>query len=333
MKNGCVIGCGAISPMHAEGLLRTEYGQLAGVCDVLPERAQDMGKRYGVTVYPNFEEVLKDETIDVVHICSPHFLHAPMTKQALLAGKAVVLEKPVAISGRELDDLLAFVGKHGYENRLSVMFQTRNNFCIREIRRLMKEDASLGKLRGISAHLTWKRDESYYASGDWRGTWEQEGGGVLINQAIHTIDLMLLLAGSVKRMIAGAYNRMIKTIEVEDTADVSIEFESGIKGVFTATNGYSTTVPANIELDFEHAVLRYADQALYRIDEENIRVLCRDDHADSGKQCWGNGHAKAIDDFYCFLQNEGGTHLPLSEAVPAMRFVFEVYRQAFGRES
>lgn len=331
MKRGCIIGCGAISVMHTEGLQLTDFGQLAGVCDIDAEKAKKMGESYGVPVYSSFEEVIADSTIDVVHICTPHYLHAPMTKAALSAGKAVVLEKPIAISQAEMEDLLNFVHENGYEDKVSVMFQTRKNTCIQEIQRKMKEGA-LGELQGIAAHLTWRRDEEYYASGDWRGTWAYEGGGVLINQAIHTIDLMLLLAGPVKTMVANASTRMVKNIEVEDTADVVMEFESGVRGVFTATNAFTVTIPASIELIFEKGKLRYADKALYQICGDDISVLCQDDESYKGKSCWGNGHAVAIEDFYRFLQGEGGDHLPLSEAVGATNFVFEVYRQAYGRK-
>ena len=330
MKRGCIIGCGAISPMHADGIEMTDYGQLVGVCDIDKEKAQKMGECYGVPVYSSFDEVIADSNVDVVHICTPHYLHAPMTKAALSAGKAVVLEKPIAISQAEMEDLLSFVRENGYEEKINVMFQTRKNTCIQKIRRLMSENA-LGQLQGIAAHLTWKRDEEYYASGDWRGTWAYEGGGVLINQAIHTIDLMLQMAGPVKTMIANASNRMVKNIEVEDTADVIMEFESGIRGVLTATNAYSTTIPASIELNFEKGILRYADQTLYRICGDDISVLCHDEHTYKGKSCWGNGHAIAMENFYCFLHGDGGEQLPLTEAVPATNFVFEVYRQAFGR--
>ncbi len=330
MKKGCIIGCGAISTMHTEGLVLSEYGQLAGVCDIDKEKAEAMGKQYQVPVYASFEDVIQDDSIDVVHICTPHYLHASMTKAALTAGKAVVLEKPIAITTAEMEDLLQFVEENGYQDKVTVMFQTRQNTCIQKIRQMMSENA-LGSLLGIIGHLSWKRDEEYYASGEWRGTWEQEGGGVLINQAIHTIDLMLLMAGPVKSMKAAASNRMVKNIEVEDTADVLIEFESGIRGVFTATNGYSWTNPASIELNFEKGKLRYADQALYQICGDEITILCKDDHSYKGKSCWGNGHARAIESFYQFLHGEGGSHLPLTEAIPATSFVFEVYRQAFGR--
>ena len=331
MKKGCVIGCGAISTMHTEGLLLSDYGQLAGVCDIDKGKAIEKAEQYQVPVYDSFESVIQDETIDVVHLCTPHYLHAPMTKAALSAGKAVVLEKPIAITPSEMKDLLQFVEENGYHDKVTVMFQTRQNTCIQKIRQMIEEKA-LGEMLGIVAHLSWKRDEEYYASGEWRGTWDYEGGGVLINQAIHTIDLMLLMAGPVASMKAAASNRMVKTIEVEDTADVLIEFESGIRGVFTATNGYSWTNPASIELNFEKGKLRYADQALYQICGDEITILCKDDHSYKGKSCWGNGHAKAIENFYQHLSGKGGSYLPLTEAIPATEFVFEVYRQAFGRE-
>lgn len=330
MKQGCVVGCGAIGPVHAEGIRLAEFGRLGGVCDIDEERGRVCGRN--IKYFSSFEQVICDPSIDVVHICTPHYLHASMTKAALEAGKAVVLEKPVAISRREMEELIAFVERRGFGDRVMIMLQNRKNTCVQTLKNLMASDRSLGALRGIAAHVTWRRDEAYYASAPWRGTWDMEGGGLLINQAIHTIDLMLWLGGAVQEIRSCASRRAVTGIEVEDTADVLIWFKNGARGVFTGTNGYGVTVPAMLELEFENVRLRYADQALYRIEGQEISVLCRDDLAFRGKVCWGNGHARVIDDFYRHLERKGGSFIPLREAVPAMEFVFEVYQQAFGRE-
>ena len=332
MKTGCVVGCGAIGPVHAEGIRLAEFGRLDGICEIDEEKRNKYCEQYGVKGFSSFDQVLCDPEIDVVHICTPHYLHAPMTREALLAGKAVVLEKPAAISSRELRELVSFVEENGYRDRVMIMLQNRRNSCVQALKKLTTSEQELGALKGIAAHVTWRRDEAYYDSAAWRGTWAYEGGGLLINQAVHTIDLMLWLGGAVKEIRAAASRRAVTNIEVEDTADALVVFENGARGVFTATNGYGATTPAMLELEFEKARFRYADQALYRIEGQDISVVCRDDLQFRGKSCWGNGHARVIDDFYRFLEGSGGQMIPLTEAVPAMEFVFEVYRQAFGRE-
>lgn len=327
MKRACVIGCGAIGPVHCEGIRLADEAVLAGVCDVDPVSRGKLSEQFGARGFASFDEVLASNEIDAVHLCVPHYLHTSMAKTALQAGKIVVLEKPPAMTEEQLSDLLSFVEQGGFSDRITVVLQNRRNACVEKMKEFVQGGA-LGALRGIVAQVNWCRDEAYYNSAAWRGTWKYEGGGLLMNQAIHTIDLMLWLGGKASDVRGHACRRILKNIEVEDTADILILFENGVRGVFSGTNGYSVTTPASVELEFEGGRLRYADQLLYQIVDDHCTVICRDYPPAQGKACWGASHAKVIDDFYRFLAGKGGNHISLTEAVPSMELIFQVYHQS-----
>ena len=325
MLRGCIVGCGAISTMHAMGIKATEYGVLEAVCDILPERADKAATEYGCRALYSFEEVLDDPNIDVVHICTPHHLHVEMTVRALRAGKHVLQEKPVALSREDLKALMDAekeTGKH-----VCVSLQTRSNAGIKKLAEIIKTDASIGKLTGVTGVLVWNRGKAYYKKDGWRGRWATEGGSLLCNQAIHTLDLMHYFAGPAKRVRAHiATNWWDDIIETEDTANALIEFENGVRGVFFGTNTYTSSSPAMIELDFEHARFRYADQALYRIDPQGqAECLQKDARKTPGKVVWGSGHPQLIQDFYQFLAEGKGTYLSLADALPSAMTLLSMY--------
>ena len=326
MKNGCVIGMGAVGPIHAAAL--QERGSLYGVCDNQPERlARFLPEDTNIRRFADFAEVLNDPEVEVVHICTPHFLHAKMTRAALAAGKQVVLEKPAAMCAEEFEDLRQYAAKSA--GRVCVMLQNRTNPAVVKMKELLENDRHLGKLMGLTGFLTWCRDAAYYAQDAWRGKWKTEGGGLLINQAIHTLDLMGYLGGKVISVQGSISNKTLQgVIEVEDTADAVMETENGLRLCFYATNGCRYSRPMYLEAQLEHGVLRYADNRLYQITEEDCQVLAYDRPDCPGKACWGGGHRTVIADFYRYLETGKGWYLTLEDAVPAMEVLFAFYQSA-----
>lgn len=282
MKNICIVGYGAIGPVHARSLENVENAKLYAVCDIIPERANACG----VISYTDFDQMLKDENIDSVHICTPHYLHFEMIKKALAAGKEVVCEKPVTMTSDEFHQLLELESSC----KVCVVLQNRLNPCIEKLKEIMPE---LGKINAIKGILTWHRSMDYYNSEAWRGKWATEGGGLLINQAVHTLDLMAHLGGGVKSVQAYKANFSLKDIEVEDTFTAHLNF-GNFTGVLFATNAYATNSSVQIEIVFEKALVRYMDSKLYLNDE----VICEDAKAEYGKSYWGSGHHKLFKNFY-----------------------------------
>lgn len=323
MKNACVVGYGAIGPVHSEVLSKSGYADLYAICDIIPERADEGAKKYGVKALYSFDDVLADENIEVVHICTPHYLHVQMAIKALEAGKHIVLEKPVGMLLSEIDELEAIYKKT--DKKACIMLQNRTNNGMVKMKELIENDKTLGKMLGLSGFITWSRDDGYYKSEEWRGKWATEGGGLLINQAIHMVDMLNWIGGGIKSLKSSISNKLINTIEVEDTADALFVLNNSVRGVFYASNAHSVNSPFLVEAAFENALLRYADSRLYRITEENCEVLAYDNRAEIGKKYWGNGHANVINKFYYSLENGGDDYIDLTEGLHSARVMLSMY--------
>lgn len=315
-KNVCIVGYGAIGPVHAETLSGIENVCVYAICDIDKKRADKGALEYACKAFYEFDDCLKDENIDSVHICTPHYLHFEMIEKCLLAGKQVVVEKPITMKKEEFLALLSkYEGKPVYP-----VMQNRTNTCVTTLKNIIDTDDTLGRLLSIKGILTWHRDKNYYQSEAWRGTLAYEGGGVLINQAVHTLDLMIYLAGNVKSVNATASNKSMQgVIEVEDTIDAFMEFENGAVGIFYATNAYGKNSKPQIELEFEHASFQYIGRELYR----DKQFICADDHKFSGKEYWGSGHGRM---FYEIYKNQ--TALTVKDVENTMRTMFAMYESA-----
>ena len=315
-KNVCVVGFGAVGPTHAAALSKIENVNLYGICDVDRERTDKGALQYNCKAFYEFEDCLQDEQIDTIHICTPHYLHYEMIVKCIEAGKEVVTEKPVTMKAEDFSDLLA----HYSDKPIHVVMQNRTNNCIKAMKNILDSDAGIGKLLCTKGILTWHRDASYYSKGEWRKTWAEAGGGVLMNQSIHTLDLMIYLSGAVQNVNATMSNKTLQGIaEVEDTMDAFLQFENGATGIFYATNAHGKNSKPQLEFEFEHASFLYINGQLYR----NGELICSDDQSFSGKDYWGSGHARLIYDLY---MNQTG--FTLSDVKNTMETVFAMYESA-----
>ena len=313
--NVCIVGFGAIGPIHARALKETNCANLYAICDVIKSRADDGVKKYGGKAIYSFEEVLADKNIDAVHICTPHYMHYPMIVKALDAGKKVVSEKPIVMTKEEWDKLLA----HPKIDQLCPVLQNRHNACIKEFKKLV-DSGKFGKILGVKGMLTWRRTADYYNSEEWRGTWDKEGGGVMINQAVHTLDYFSYLGGKVKSVNAMMANYTLKgVIEVEDTMAIHMQYDDGVVGVFFATNGFSTGSNPMFEITFEKGIIRYEDAKLF----VNGEFVTEDSVGKGEKWYWGTSHETVVNDFY--TENK---HFSLQEIKPTMDLLFACYKSA-----
>jgi len=293
MYNICIVGFGVIGPVHAEALKGLENVNLYAICDTDHDRADKGAEKYGCKAYYDFEDVLKDSEIDSVHICTPHYLHFDMIRRVIDAKKIAVPEKPIAMKKEEFEIL---ENEYFYAPIYPIL-QNRTNTTVRTLKKIIETDDSIGKLKGVRGILTWFRGEEYYASGDWRGTWELEGGGVLINQAVHTLDLMGYLGGGFKSVSATSSNKSLKnTIEVEDTFDARMEMNNGAIAVFYATNGFFNNSPVTPLIDF------YFENKTYSLNNNKLycdgEVVVSNEDKFLGKTCYGIGHQTLFADIY-----------------------------------
>lgn len=322
----CIVGCGVVGPTHMKSLKGLETARLAAVCDIIPARADKYAAEYSAAAYYDFDQVLTDDTIDAVHICTPHYLHVPMAVKALNAGKHVILEKPVCMNLRELKTL--HDAAKNSSAHICVMLQNRTNSAIETMKKLYESDKSLGRLLGINGVMHWQRDKAYYDSEPWRGRWETEGGGAVINQSVHLLDLIDWF-GRAKSIRAGiSTKRLGDVIEVEDTADAYIELENSGCATFYATNNSPVNRPFEFELCFENAILRYSDNKLWRISGDSCEFVSKNEGVALGKSYWGSGHARVIHDFYQSITNNTNNYISLDDAMHSAELMCALYESA-----
>ena len=230
-----IIGCGAIFPMHAVSVGLTENVELVAVCDIKESLAKEKAEEFNCRAYTDYKEMLEKEKPDTVHICLPHYLHAPVTCYALEHGCDVICEKPMAMDVSEGRMMLECAEKNS--KKLSIIFQNRYNDVSVAVKKEMKSGRP-GKLICARSCVNWHRTEQYYAESDWRGKLKTEGGGVVVNQAIHTFDLMLWLSGDAPVSVEASTSTRAHEIEVEDSAEGVVRFKNGAMGSFWYTNYY-----------------------------------------------------------------------------------------------
>lgn len=323
-----VIGLGAIFETHLAAIKNGGFTTLCAVCDVKKEKLDAALEKIAdenVKGYTDYREMIDTEKPDVVHICTPHYLHRDMAVYALEAGCDVYLEKPAAMNASQANEIVDASERTG--KKVCVSFQNRvipTNAMAKEL----VDSEKYGKLCGIRAEMTWSRGGAYYTESGWRGTWEKEGGGVLMNQSIHTLDLMYYLGGKVKDMEGSVAIRRNKgVIEVEDTAEATIWFESGVEGIFYATNCNFKDSSVQIELFFENGTLFLYRDTLYLVTDKGLEKLTdnTDYSAVEGKACWGNGHTMMMKRFYDAINGEDVWYCDIKDAVPVLEMIDKIY--------
>lgn len=321
--NCAIVGCGGIAQVHGEVLHALPDACLKAFADIRPERARAMAEQYSGTAYSSLEELLDREMIDVLHICTPHYLHTPMAELALSRGIAVFTEKPPVID----QDQWERFRRLGEKGRVGICFQNRYNAETKLLRRLL-DSGEPGAILGARAFVTWRREAPYYTESGWRGSLATEGGGALINQAIHTMDLLVQFLGRPSEVDATFANHHLKgVIEVEDTFEARIDF-GGRPAVFFATTGCCVDSPVLLELICENATLRIEDHQVtvrWKDGSSEIRNLAAPVSPATGKAYWGASHGACIGDFYHSLL----TGEPFPNDIPGVTDTVELMLAAY----
>ncbi len=256
-----IIGSGVIAATHAEAISQLSDARLVAIADVIPTRAQKLAAQYKVNAYDDPGEMLRRDTLDVVCICTPSGMHGEHATLAMRSGCHVVVEKPMEIRREAMDEMLKVQLQQGV--KLTVISQHRFDPATRRVHDLVTHKA-LGKLVLGNVIVPWWRSQAYYDSGNWRGTWELDGGGILMNQSIHSIDLLQWLMGPVASLYAYT-STLVHKIEVEDVASVTLRFTNGALGVISATTGAYPGLGARIEV--------YGDKGSAVIDNDRLAQL------------------------------------------------------------
>lgn len=327
-----IVGCGTIFPMHAQSLANTAGVELASVCDIRASRARIAAKRYGCRHYPDYKEMLQKEDLDSVHILTPHYLHPSMAIQALNKKINVLTEKPISINPRDAKKMIEAAGKN--KVKLGVIFQNRYNPGSQLVKKNLL-NGNIGRVRAAKLVLSYSKPDSYYKQSDWKGRLKLEGGGVLIDQAIHFIDVLRwLIDDDVEYVEANTARRMHKFIEVEDLAEGLVKFKKGAYICFYLMNFYSFDADPEIEMDCQKAKVKIVKDSA-RINFYDGRSLEAKpnpkeyiDYGRGRKDYWGYCHWLQIKDFYRCLKE--GLQPPVNgkEALKTQQLVWNIYQSA-----
>jgi predicted dehydrogenase len=327
-----IIGCGRIS-----GVYRDAFMKLGDLIDVVVavdkdiERAKRFSEDFPGCIYTdNLTSAVNSVSIDVMHVLTPHFLHKEHVIQCLESGINVLTEKPVAINLEDAYKMCSAAKEN--KKKLGVIFQNRYIDGIVQAKKLLLE-GRFGKVTGAWSSLNWWRPPSYYDC-DWKGTWEKEGGGVVIDQAIHSIDLVRYLMGCEAVSVKGHIDTRILThIEVEDVADAAVTFENGAVYSFYACNYFTANSPIQIKVSTEKGSISLnGDTVTIQLDGEESVI---ENSSESGKEehaYWGKCHLDQIKDYYdCLLHGQPVPVAP-EDAAKTLEIVLAIYRSSKERK-
>lgn len=322
-----IVGWGDVAVIHHEAIIAIDDAELVGVVDTDPARREAAVAETGVPAFASIDELVDAVDVDVVHVTTPHDQHITPTLQALARGVHVIQEKPLAASladAQRLVDAAAALPAGG--PKVGICFQNRYNVSSQELRRLL-DSGELGEIRGAYASVVWTRTPDYYTAKPWRGSREHSGGGLLINQAIHTLDLVQWLLGDVTNIVGHvATNKFGDVIEVEDTAEMLFTHASGVQTSFYATLTAPQHRPVEIELDCENAyvTLRNGLTVAWK-DGRGTEFFEERKVPSGGRSYWGVSHELLIRDFYAHLDDPEPFWISPAEALKSLQILKRTY--------
>lgn len=339
MKNkikAAIIGCGVISTAHAGAIkANSDKAELYAVCDIIEEKAQKLAKDYDVpNCFTDYRKMLEDENIDLVCICTPSGMHAEMAIECAKAGKHVLCEKPLDITKDKLDRMIEAFDRT--DLKFGCVFQYRTYTGLVLAKKIL-DSGELGKILIANGYCKIYRSPEYYKSAGWRGTWELDGGGCLMNQAVHTLDVLSWLAGGVESTKAKVFT-LARDIEVEDTAFALLKFQNKAYGVFEAATIYTPGIGVKVEIQCEHGRIEFdgSDAVLIKPDQNDGAVeLCLNDEAAIKDGVANNpaalgltGHTFLIADMADAILNGKQPYIPAIVGRHAVDVILSIYKSS-----
>lgn len=324
-----IIGCGRISIMHLIPAKNLPQSELVACCDIDLTKAKNTGEKFSINYYQDYKQMIEKENLDVVHICLPHYLHTVVAEYCFKCGINVFSEKPMSINYESSIHCVEEAKK--YNVLYGVVFQCRYDNSTQIVKKRIV-DGTLGKILFAKSYLTWRRDEDYYKSSDWKGTWDKEGGGVIIDQAIHSIDIVNYLIDDDYDFIKSSLSNFNHNyLEVEDTAVGFVKYKEGAQYTFYAMNNYGEDSEIIIELICEHgkvkmsyewATISYNNGSIEDVKQENEVELY-----EGAKSYWGIQHIKQIKQFYNSVLGIEKLEISGENALKTHKLIFEIYKE------
>ena len=332
-----IIGCGMISRFHAKAVADLKGAKVTACFDAFPAAADKFGAEIGCKVYHDLDKMLADPKVDVVTICTPSGLHMEPAVAAAKAGKHIIVEKPLDITLKRCDAMIAAADKAGVV--LSTIFPSR----FHESSQLIKQAADKGRFGRLTlgdAYVKWFRTQEYYDSGAWRGTWALDGGGALMNQAVHSVDLLLWFMGPAVEVMAYTGLLAHQRIEVEDVAVAGIKFASGALGTIEASTATWPGELKRIEVhgDAGSAALKEEDLEVWKFakeaktDEQIRQRMAGRTHTGGGaadpKAIGHHGHTLQFQDVLTAIKKGKPPLVNGPEGRKAVELILAIYKSA-----
>lgn len=326
-----IVGCGNISGTHRKAIEAVEMAELVACCDVVEEKARAWAEEAGLgsNYYRNLEDMLARDDIQAVCICTPSGLHAEHAIMAAEAGKHILCEKPLDVTLRKIDDMIAAAERNNV--KLAGVFQRRTYESTRKVREAVRT-GKLGKLVLGDCYQKYFRSHEYYASGDWRATWELDGGGALMNQGVHGIDLIMYLMGPVKRVSAYC-RRLVRNIAVEDTAVAIVEYENGAIGVLEGTTSVTPGAGCEVEISGDNGTVGLSGDTIttWKIageEEEEAGEAAEEGTASDPLALAATGHVAHVQDLCEAIIEDREPAIPGREARRAVELIKAIYKSS-----
>ena len=321
-----ILGCGTIGDVHARAIGALDSAELVAVCDADAERVKTYAERYGVKAYTRYEEMLSDTDIDAISICTPSGMHAKQAIDALTKKKHVIVEKPMALNASDAKAVCDAAKKS--DKILSVVFQMRYTEDMQYLKKII-EDGMLGTLSFCDLYMKYWRDTSYYAASAWRGTFLMDGGGALMNQGIHGIDIMHFLCGA-PRLIGAKVKTRVHSIETEDAVAAVVEYPSGALGVIEASTSSNPGFDRRIEINGSRGYATVIDTSIEKlfIDGKflvNRKVTAAAGTASDPTKMSHENHLLQFENFVGAIRGEQELISTAKDGYLAVKFVEEVY--------
>jgi predicted dehydrogenase len=329
-----ILGAGLVSPFHANAVIHSQGGKLAGICDMSKERADKLAAQFSVKAFYSLEDMLSDPAIDIVNICLPNHLHHDAVLKCAAAGKHVLTEKPPAMTLRETDEMIEACRKAGVKFGCTVQCRVRKS--IQAIKSAV-DSGRFGKLLHADAYMKWFRSTEYYHSDPWRSS-RASGAGVTVQHAFHYIDLLQYLMGPGQQVEARMTNLAHPSVDLEDTMSAFVRFANGAQGVVQASTALWPGTDVRIEINGTEgtAIVTGEKMAVWQFrddkpEDEEIRKL------GSAAQKTGAGgaadfgyadHQVVIQDMIDAINEGREVVIPVSSVRPTLEIVLAMYESA-----
>ncbi|MGZ9584886.1 Gfo/Idh/MocA family protein [Paenibacillus marinisediminis] len=322
-----IIGCGVISTSHAEAIAECPYTELTAVSDIDADRAAQFANKHIIShQYSDYKEMLRSGEVDAVSICLPSGLHADATIAAAEAGVHVLCEKPLDINAERMSAMIAACRTAGV--KLGTVFQRRMMNTAVRVKQAI-DSGVLGKLVLCDAYLKYYRSQEYYDSAGWRGTWAVDGGGALMNQGVHGVDMINWLAGGVSKVFARA-SALVRHIEVEDTAVALVQYKNGAFGVIEAATTVYPEQSTRFELHGEKGTIIFNDSGIveWKIIGEEMDIDALNNELRAESRVPALGHYKYVEDMALAILEDREPFVNGEEGRKAVDIIHAIYESA-----